>query len=104
MFVGNDGKLLCNEMAPRPHNSGHWTMDTGGCDQFEMLVRAVTGLPLVPPARTADVTMINLIGDDVKNMERYYTDPAARIHLYGKAEARPGRKIGHVNIATPKRS
>jgi len=101
MFVAADGSLLCNEMAPRPHNSGHWTMDGGGCDQFEMLVRAAAGLPLVPPARTVDVTMVNLIGDDINGLARYYADPLARVHLYGKAEARPGRKMGHVNVVRP---
>jgi 5-(carboxyamino)imidazole ribonucleotide synthase len=104
MFVTSDKKLLCNEMAPRPHNSGHWTMDGGGCDQFEMLVRAATGLPLIQPARTVDVTMLNLIGNDVNDLDRYFTDPNARVHLYGKAEARPGRKMGHVNLVRPMKS
>jgi 5-(carboxyamino)imidazole ribonucleotide synthase len=103
MFVTRDGKLLCNEMAPRPHNSGHWTMDGGGCDQFEMLVRAAMGLPLPAPARFAEVTMLNLIGDQVHDLARFHADPAARIHLYGKAEARPGRKMGHVNLVRPLR-
>jgi len=101
MFVTSDKKLLCNEMAPRPHNSGHWTMDSGGCDQFEMLVRAAVGLPLVQPTRTVDVTMVNLIGNDVNHLDHYYADPRARVHLYGKAEARPGRKMGHVNLVLP---
>ncbi|TAK98111.1 MAG: 5-(carboxyamino)imidazole ribonucleotide synthase [Rhodospirillaceae bacterium] len=104
MFVAPDGTLLCNEMAPRPHNSGHWTMDGGGCDQFEMLVRAAAGLPLVTPMRTVDVTMINLVGDGIEDLERYYTDPTARVHLYGKAHARAGRKMGHVNIVRLKKS
>jgi 5-(carboxyamino)imidazole ribonucleotide synthase len=104
MFVTKDGRLLCNEMAPRPHNSGHWTMDAGGCDQFEMLVRAIADLPLVQPHRIADVTMVNLIGDDVAKIEGYAADPDARIHLYGKREARPRRKMGHVNLVKPGRS
>jgi 5-(carboxyamino)imidazole ribonucleotide synthase len=79
-------------------------MDAGGVDQFEQLVRAVTGLPLLSPMRHADVTMINLIGDDVKNLDRYLKDGSARIHLYGKAEARPGRKMGHVNLLRPRRA
>jgi 5-(carboxyamino)imidazole ribonucleotide synthase len=91
-------------MAPRPHNSGHWTMDSGGCDQFEMLVRAAAGLPLQAPTRTADVTMINLVGEDVENLSKYHADPNARIHLYGKAEARAGRKMGHVNVVKPRKS
>jgi 5-(carboxyamino)imidazole ribonucleotide synthase len=102
MFVTKSGAVLCNEMAPRPHNSGHWTMDAGGVDQFEQLIRAVAGLPLLTPVRYADVTMVNLIGDDVNNLEGYLKDPAARIHLYGKAKARAGRKMGHVNLLRPK--
>lgn len=102
MFVTPTGGVLCNEMAPRPHNSGHWTMDAGGVDQFEQLVRAVAGLPLIVPARHADVTMVNLIGDDVNRIQTYLKDPAARVHLYGKTEARAGRKMGHVNLLRPK--
>lgn len=102
MFVTPSGEVLCNEMAPRPHNSGHWTMDACGTDQFEMLIRAVAGLPLRDPARHADVTMVNLIGDDVSRLEDYLADPNAHIHLYGKRAARPGRKMGHVNLLSPK--
>jgi len=102
MFVTEDGKLLCNEMAPRPHNSGHWTQDACGTDQFEQMIRAVAGLPLVDPARHADVVMKNLVGPEVNDLDRYLVDPAAHIHLYGKAEARPGRKMGHVNLLKPK--
>ncbi|MCC6915162.1 MAG: 5-(carboxyamino)imidazole ribonucleotide synthase [Rhodospirillaceae bacterium] len=98
MFVTASGDVLCNEMAPRSHNSGHWTMDAGGVDQFEQLVRAVAGLPLLTPVRHADVTMVNLIGDDVNKLDRYLKDESARVHLYGKSEARPGRKMGHVNL------
>lgn len=102
MFVTASGELLCNEMAPRPHNSGHWTQDACGTDQFEQLIRAVAGLPLVDPARHANVVMHNLVGADVNTLDRYLADPAAHIHLYGKKEARPGRKMGHVNILAPK--
>lgn len=102
MFVTKSGEVLCNEMAPRPHNSGHWTMDAGGIDQFEQLIRAVAGLPLITPVRHADVTMVNLIGDDVNRLEEILKDPAARLHLYGKREARAGRKMGHVNRLRPK--
>lgn len=102
MFVTPGGEVLCNEMAPRPHNSGHWTMDACGTDQFEMLIRAVAGLPLRDPARHADVTMVNLIGDDVNRLDSYLADPNAHIHLYGKREARPGRKMGHVNLLRKK--
>ena len=104
MFVTADGGLLCNEMAPRPHNSGHWTQDACGTDQFEQMIRAVAGLPLVDPARHADVVMKNLVGEEVNALDQYLTDPAAHIHLYGKTEARPGRKMGHVNILRPKTS
>ena len=103
MFVTADDTLLCNEMAPRPHNSGHWTMDGGGCDQFEMLVRVAAGLPLVAPARTVDVTMINLVGEEVNDLSKYHSDPSARIHLDGNAVARAGRKMGHVNSVKPRR-
>ncbi len=102
MFVTRSGDILCNEMAPRPHNSGHWTMDACGTDQFQQLVRAVTGLPLVDPARHSDARMINLVGDDVERLDSYLADPAAHLHLYGKTEARPGRKMGHVNILSPR--
>jgi len=102
MFVTADGTLLCNEMAPRPHNSGHWTQDACGTDQFEQMIRAVAGLPLVDPARHADVVMKNLVGPEVNDLDRYLSDPAAHIHLYGKVEARPGRKMGHVNVLRPK--
>jgi 5-(carboxyamino)imidazole ribonucleotide synthase len=96
-FVTKSGEVLANEMAPRPHNSGHWTMDACETDQFQQMVRAVCGLPLVDPARFADVMMKNLIGDDVNHIAADLADPHAHVHLYGKAEARPGRKMGHVN-------
>jgi 5-(carboxyamino)imidazole ribonucleotide synthase len=102
MFVTTDGELICNEMAPRPHNSGHWTMDACGTDQFQQLIRAATGMPLVDPHRHADVKMINIVGEDVNQLDNFLGDPAAHLHLYGKTEARPGRKMGHVNILSPK--
>jgi 5-(carboxyamino)imidazole ribonucleotide synthase len=102
MFVTKDG-LLANEMAPRPHNSGHWTMDACITDQFEQFVRAVCGLPLGSPERHSDAEMKNLIGDDVNAWIDILHDPAARLHLYGKAEARPGRKMGHVTHIRPRR-
>ncbi len=97
MFVTADGAVLVNEMAPRPHNSGHWTMDACATCQFEQLVRAVCGLPLGSVERVADAEMTNLIGDDVLRWPDLLAEPGARLHLYGKAEARPGRKMGHVN-------
>lgn len=96
-FVTADGNVLANEMAPRPHNSGHWTMDACETDQFQQMVRAVCGLPLVAPARFADVTMKNLIGDDVALATSALSQPHAHVHLYGKTEARAGRKMGHIN-------
>lgn len=97
MFVLNDGRVLMNEMAPRPHNSGHWTMDGAATCQFEQLIRAVCGLPLGDPRALATMEMENLIGDDVRRWPQILAEPNARLHLYGKAEARPGRKMGHVN-------
>lgn len=99
MFVvGN--KVLINEMAPRPHNSGHWTMDAAATSQFEQLVRAICGLPLGDPALTAPAVMKNLIGDDVLQWQALLKEPGAHVHLYGKTEARQGRKMGHVTRVT----
>lgn len=97
MFVGRDGRVLVNELAPRPHNSGHWTQNGCVTSQFEQTVRAVMGLPLGSPRRLADAEMFNLIGDDVLRVPELLTDPNNHVHLYGKAEWRPGRKMGHVN-------
>ncbi len=102
MFVTPDGAVLVNEMAPRPHNSGHWTMDACHSDQFEQLVRAVCGLPLGSVDRVADAEMENLIGDDVLRWPDLLAESGARLHLYGKAEARPGRKMGHVTRLFPR--
>lgn len=96
MFLTRDGRLLVNELAPRPHNSGHWTIDACAVSQFEQQVRAVCALPLGDPARFADATMHNLIGDDIGQWPELLAEPGARLHLYGKREARPGRKMGHV--------
>jgi 5-(carboxyamino)imidazole ribonucleotide synthase len=97
LFETRDGRLLVNELAPRPHNSGHWTMDACATDQFEQLVRAVCGLPLGTVDRHSDCVMTNLIGADVEEVPAILAEPGARLHLYGKAETRPGRKMGHVN-------
>ncbi|MCX8501503.1 MAG: 5-(carboxyamino)imidazole ribonucleotide synthase [Alphaproteobacteria bacterium] len=98
-FVRRDGSLLVNELAPRPHNSGHWTMDGAETSQFEQLIRAIVGLPLGSPRRMFDsVVMENLIGDAVLDWPQKLTlEPNARLHLYGKTVARAGRKMGHVN-------
>ncbi|OYX85893.1 MAG: 5-(carboxyamino)imidazole ribonucleotide synthase [Azorhizobium sp. 32-67-21] len=100
LFVAESGlseRLIVNEIAPRVHNSGHWTMDGAITSQFEQHVRAIAGWPLGDTARRGRVQMLNLIGDDVDTWQRHLADPAAHLHLYGKAEARPGRKMGHVN-------
>ena len=104
MFVGRDGRLLVNELAPRPHNSGHWTIDACAVSQFEQCVRAIAGLPLGPTERRADAVMENLLGDEALRWHEIAGDPGARLHLYGKCEARPGRKMGHVTRLTPLRS
>jgi 5-(carboxyamino)imidazole ribonucleotide synthase len=96
MFVTRDGRLLVNELAPRPHNSGHWTIDACATSQFEQLVRAICGLPLGDPGRVADAVMDNILGRDVERWQDFLAEPGARLHLYGKGEMRPGRKLGHV--------
>jgi 5-(carboxyamino)imidazole ribonucleotide synthase len=100
MFVTRDGELLVNELAPRPHNSGHWTIDGCVTSQFEQCVRAVCGLPLGATDRHGDAIMKNLIGDEVAGWLGLLADPMAKLHLYGKAETRPGRKMGHVTRVT----
>ena len=96
LFV-TDAGLVVNEIAPRVHNSGHWTQQGCAVDQFEQHIRAVAGWPLGDPRRHADVRMENLIGDDIAQVPDIATEPGAALHLYGKAAARPGRKMGHVN-------
>jgi 5-(carboxyamino)imidazole ribonucleotide synthase len=103
MFVTAEGEVLVNELAPRPHNSGHWTIDACVTSQFEQLVRAICGLPLGSPERHSDAVMKNLIGDDVKKWRELVAEPAAKLHLYGKEQALPGRKMGHVTRLTPRR-
>ena len=97
LFLTADGPVLVNELAPRPHNSGHWTMDFCATSQFEQLIRAVCDLPLGDTAPTAACTMENLLGDEVAAWPEILAEPGARLHLYGKGEARAGRKMGHVN-------
>lgn len=96
-FLTPDDRLSVNEIAPRPHNSGHWTQDGAVTSQFEQFIRAVCGLPLGSPARHSDTVMKNLIGDDADDWLNILSDPDNRLHLYGKRKARPGRKMGHVN-------
>jgi len=103
MFVTTQGELLVNELAPRPHNSGHWTIDACHTSQFEQLVRAICGLPLGSTDYHSEAVMKNLIGADVENWRDIIADPAAKLHLYGKSEPRPGRKMGHVTRLTARR-
>lgn len=96
LFVTPAG-LVVNEIAPRVHNSGHWTQQGCTADQFEQHIRAVAGWPLGDPARHADVVMENLIGDDIDRLPDLLREPGAALHIYGKSQARPGRKMGHIN-------
>jgi 5-(carboxyamino)imidazole ribonucleotide synthase len=105
MFVVPDGAghtVMVNEIAPRVHNSGHWTLDGCSVSQFEQHIRAVVGWPLAKPVRYgARVEMINLIGAEVEDYKKYLDVPGAAIHLYGKTATRPGRKMGHVTRVFP---
>jgi len=96
LFVTEAG-LVVNEIAPRVHNSGHWTQDGCIVDQFEQHVRAITGLPLGDGQRQSDIRMENLIGDDMDGLDLLLANPTAAVHLYGKADVRAGRKMAHVN-------
>jgi 5-(carboxyamino)imidazole ribonucleotide synthase len=110
LFVANGGRLFVNEMAPRPHNSGHFTMDACSVDQFEQQLRALCGLPLGQPRLLSPVAMINLLGELWQGGEPRWAEalrlPGVRLHLYDKAEPRPGRKMGHLNClaASPERA
>ena len=95
-FVTKDQQLLVNEMAPRPHNSGHWTMDACITSQFEQFVRAVCGLPMGSPAAHSSAIMKNLIGAEVNNWLHYLSEPDTKLHIYGKNTVKEGRKMGHV--------
>lgn len=99
LFVGKDGALMVNEIAPRVHNSGHWTIEACQCSQFEQHIRAVAGWPLGDSSRHADAVMENIIGAEADAWESLARSGA--IHLYGKREARPGRKMGHVTQLKP---
>jgi 5-(carboxyamino)imidazole ribonucleotide synthase len=99
MFVVRDGsaqRVLVNEVAPRVHNSGHWTIDGATVSQFEQHIRAVAGWPLAVPVRLGRVEMVNLIGAEAADYGRWLTVPGAALHLYGKGDPVPGRKMGHV--------
>lgn len=99
MFV-TDGALLVNEIAPRVHNSGHWTIEACAIDQFQQHIRAVAGWPLGDGTRHGNAEMVNLIGGDAADWQRLSTD-AVGLHLYGKGEIRPGRKMGHLTRVSP---
>ncbi len=99
---GEEPGLIVTEIAPRVHNSGHWTIDACPVSQFENHVRAICGWPLGTTDRHSDAVMTNLIGGDVDQWRALAAEPGAAIHLYGKAEARPGRKMGHVTQLFPK--
>ena len=102
-FVLQDGQLVVNEMAPRPHNSGHYTLDACDLSQFDFQVRTLTGLPLTPPRQHSPAIMLNLLGDlwpegASPAWDRVLALPGAHLHLYGKLSARPGRKMGHLTL------
>lgn len=102
LFVTPQG-LIVNEIAPRVHNSGHWTQNGCTTDQFEQHIRAIAGWPLGDGQRFADIVMENLIGDDIDRVPMLAKDPDTALHLYGKAETKPGRKMGHFNrVVRPK--
>ncbi len=99
LFLTPDG-LLVNEIAPRVHNSGHWTQNGCVIDQFEQHIRAIAGWPLGSGERHSNVVMTNLIGNDILNISSLWNTPGVGLHLYGKSEIRPGRKMGHFNRIT----
>jgi len=99
---GERPELIVNEFAPRVHNSGHWTLDACLVSQFENHIRAICGWPIGETARHSDAVMTNLIGSDVDRWRELAAEPDTAIHLYGKAEARPGRKMGHITRLHPK--
>jgi 5-(carboxyamino)imidazole ribonucleotide synthase len=95
-FVGTDDRLIFNEIAPRPHNSFHWTIEGCTTSQFRQLVRIITGLGAGDTAAKGLYVMENLLGEDLHRLDSLYADGRNAVHLYGKAEARNGRKMGHV--------
>jgi 5-(carboxyamino)imidazole ribonucleotide synthase len=109
MFLGRNGQLFVNELAPRPHNSGHYTMDACNVSQFELHLRAVCGLPLPEPSLLTPVVMVNVLGEHMEPLHTWLRNGGerdmpdgitAKVHLYGKTESKPGRKMGHVNLLT----
>jgi 5-(carboxyamino)imidazole ribonucleotide synthase len=109
-FLLEDGSLVVNEMAPRPHNSGHYSMDACDVSQFELQVRALAGLPLPQPRQHSPAIMLNLLGDlwfvrgeaeTTPPWDQVLALPGIHLHLYGKLSARPGRKMGHLTVTSP---
>jgi 5-(carboxyamino)imidazole ribonucleotide synthase len=96
MFVTQDGRILVNEIAPRVHNTGHWTLEACSISQFEQHMRAVCGWPLGDARRHCDAVMDNLLGEEINDWKRWAAEPGTALHIYGKREAQPGRKMGHV--------
>ncbi len=101
MFVTKQDEILVNELAPRPHNSGHWTIDACVTSQFEQTIRAICGLALGSTERLCDAVMHNIIGNDIDEWEEHIKNAHSKLHLYGKSQARDGRKMGHVTIVKP---
>ncbi len=102
MFVTSDDELLINELAPRPHNSVHWTLDACMTSQFEQCIRAIAGLPLGSSECLTGAVMTNLLGDEIAKAGASLRDPRMKLHLYNKAEVRPGRKMGHLTRLIPR--
>ncbi len=100
-FILANDEVLINELAARPHNSGHFSMNGCNISQFEMLVRICAGLPMIEPKLLHPIVMHNLLGDEVLDLQQYFYNPNAFVHLYGKANAMQGRKMAHVNIIYP---
>jgi 5-(carboxyamino)imidazole ribonucleotide synthase len=100
LFIASGGRVFVNEIAPRPHNSGHYTLDACATDQFEQQIRTLCGLPLGDPRLLCPVAMVNLLGDlwerGEPRWDRALEVPGIRLHLYGKSQARPARKMGHL--------
>lgn len=103
LFIAGD-RLLVNEIAPRVHNSGHWTIEGAETSQFENHIRAVAGWPLGLTSRLGRIEMDNLVGDEAERWDAILKEPGAHLHLYGKAESRPGRKMGHVTRVWPEKA
>ena len=102
MFVTEGDVILVNEIAARPHNSGHWSMNACNISQFTQLIRILAGFPVIDVTNHSACTMINLLGNDIKNIDQYYNNHNACLHIYNKSIIKPNRKMGHVNILSQK--